>query len=325
MHEAVDAARTGAFLCTLRKARGMTQEQVAEALCISNKTISKWESGAGLPDITILPDLAEFYGVTADDLLAGQRLQSAERTAGTRQKHRARLYRRAEFRLTVLGLCMAVLPLCALLLGSLFSGLYDSTVLGLRGVALLTALFSLLAVLGLNYGGLQLREGLADLEDPDGGLLSRLELRQKRFLALTLAAVCGCCWQLLGSHPQYFLAVTGLSGADGRLRASLLDGARCGSLLLALLAVFLVLGRRQPDLLGQGGKRLFAVEYGLCWLAVLVPVALAVRAAFFVRRLQALTDAAWMLVYYASRAFLPLLLVLLASFTAYILLKKEEI
>ena len=104
-----------------------------------------------------------------------------------------------------------------------------------------------------------------------------------------------------------------------------MDGARCGSLLLALLAVFLVLGRRQPDLLGQGGKRLFAVEYGLCWLAVLVPVALAVRAAFFVRRLQALTDAAWMLVYYASRAFLPLLLVLLASFTAYILLKKEEI
>ena len=247
MHEAVDAARTGAFLCTLRKARGMTQEQVAEALCVSNKTISKWESGAGLPDITILPDLAEFYGVTADDLLAGQRLQSAERTAGTRQKHRARLYRRAEFRLTVLGLCMAVLPLCALLLGSLFSGLYDSTVLGLRGVALLTALFSLLAVLGLNYGGLQLREGLADLEDPDGGLLSRLALRQKRFLALTLAAVCGCCWQLLGSHPQYFLAVTGLSGADGNLRASLLDGARCGLLLLALLAVFLVLGRR-----GQG-------------------------------------------------------------------------
>ena len=67
------------------------------------------------------------------------------------------------------------------------------------------------------------------------------------------------------------------------------------------------------------------MEYGLCWLAVLVPVALAVRAAFFVRRLQALTDAAWMLVYYASRAFLPLLMVLLASFTAYILLKKEEI
>ncbi|MDY3871003.1 MAG: helix-turn-helix transcriptional regulator [Clostridiaceae bacterium] len=48
MHEAVDAARTGAFLCTLRKARGMTQEQVAEALCVSNKTISKWESGGSL-------------------------------------------------------------------------------------------------------------------------------------------------------------------------------------------------------------------------------------------------------------------------------------
>ncbi|CAN4009552.1 Helix-turn-helix protein, partial [Dysosmobacter welbionis] len=40
-----------------------------------NKTVSKWENGAGLPDITVLPALAELYGVTADDILAGETLR----------------------------------------------------------------------------------------------------------------------------------------------------------------------------------------------------------------------------------------------------------
>ena len=44
----------------------------ADQLGVSNKTVSKWENGAGLPDITVLPALAELYGVTADDILAGE-------------------------------------------------------------------------------------------------------------------------------------------------------------------------------------------------------------------------------------------------------------
>lgn len=103
MREKVDAVRTGEFLAALRRSRGLTQEQVAEALCVSNKTISKWESGSGLPDITILPDLAEFYHVTADDVLAGRRLQSAERTVETRQKQQQRQSTRSEMKLVTLG------------------------------------------------------------------------------------------------------------------------------------------------------------------------------------------------------------------------------
>ena len=55
--------KTGAYLASLRKGRDMTQQQVADILGVSNKTVSKWESGAGLPDIAALPSLAALYGV----------------------------------------------------------------------------------------------------------------------------------------------------------------------------------------------------------------------------------------------------------------------
>ena len=70
----MDATKTGVDLAMLRKARGMTQQEVADRLGVSNKTVSKWESGGGFPDITVLPALAELYGVTADDILAGETL-----------------------------------------------------------------------------------------------------------------------------------------------------------------------------------------------------------------------------------------------------------
>ena len=67
--------KIGDFLASLRKSKGFTQQEVAEQLHLSNKTISKWESGAGLPDVSVLPALAELYGVSVDDILAGQRLK----------------------------------------------------------------------------------------------------------------------------------------------------------------------------------------------------------------------------------------------------------
>lgn len=59
-------------LSTLRKARGLTQGQLAEKFSYSDKSISKWETGEGLPDISVLAELAEFYGVTLDYLISEQ-------------------------------------------------------------------------------------------------------------------------------------------------------------------------------------------------------------------------------------------------------------
>ena len=110
----MDAGKTGEYLAMLRRARGMTQQEAAEQLNLSNKTISKWESGGGFPDITVLPALAELYGVTADDILAGETLRGTKReqAAAGRSAAEKRLLGRLRMRFDVcfvLSLALAVL------------------------------------------------------------------------------------------------------------------------------------------------------------------------------------------------------------------------
>lgn len=69
----MDAKETGRFICLLRKEKGLTQSALAEMLNVSNRTVSKWETGEGYPDITLLPDIAKVLGVTTDEILSGKR------------------------------------------------------------------------------------------------------------------------------------------------------------------------------------------------------------------------------------------------------------
>ena len=68
----MDNIKTGKLIAELRKQKGFTQQQLADQLNLSNKTISKWESGAGSPDVANLPVLADALGVTVDELLRGE-------------------------------------------------------------------------------------------------------------------------------------------------------------------------------------------------------------------------------------------------------------
>lgn len=60
----------------LRKSRGLTQEDLAEALYVSRAAVSKWESGRGYPSIDSLKDISGFFSVSIDDLLSGEKLIS---------------------------------------------------------------------------------------------------------------------------------------------------------------------------------------------------------------------------------------------------------
>lgn len=68
----------GEFLSTQRKAHGYTQEEVAEKLGVSNRTLSSWETDRTVPDVTLLPAIADIYGVTVDEILRGERKASDE-------------------------------------------------------------------------------------------------------------------------------------------------------------------------------------------------------------------------------------------------------
>lgn len=69
----MDTNKIGEFLKALRKTKGYTQEEVANQLVLSPKTISRWESGNGIPDINIISAVADLYDVTVDEILKGER------------------------------------------------------------------------------------------------------------------------------------------------------------------------------------------------------------------------------------------------------------
>lgn len=64
----------GQFIVALRKANGMTQQDVADRLNVSNKAVSRWERDECAPDLSVIPALAEMFGVTCDELLKGERI-----------------------------------------------------------------------------------------------------------------------------------------------------------------------------------------------------------------------------------------------------------
>lgn len=67
----MDQIKIGEFLKELRKQKKLTQQEAADALFVSQKTISRWETGEGIPDISIIQDVAKFYDVTVDEILTG--------------------------------------------------------------------------------------------------------------------------------------------------------------------------------------------------------------------------------------------------------------
>lgn len=69
----MDQKSIGRFLRELRVGRGLTQEQAAAELGVSARTVSRWETGANLPDLEVLVCLADFYGVGIREVLDGKR------------------------------------------------------------------------------------------------------------------------------------------------------------------------------------------------------------------------------------------------------------
>ena len=232
----MNVEKTGAYLASLRKGRDMTQQQVADILGVSNKTVSKWESGAGLPDIGALPALAALYGVTADDILAGETRPRAVSDDNVQREVETYLERRGKLRFQIgyaatvmvmaVGLlfCYASWAWLLLLAAALFVWLGWSPCrskddLRRRLVMLLPPayLWSYMWVAGLLpyrkimslytlHGGVVRREGWADLTLRQESVWFILPL-----LAAGLLALCGAILKepLLRSKPLRWTAYGG--------------------------------------------------------------------------------------------------------------------
>lgn len=74
----MDREKTGALIAAARKARGLTQKELAERLHISDRAVSKWERGAGFPDVSLLEPLADALGLSVLDLLRGEEQETPE-------------------------------------------------------------------------------------------------------------------------------------------------------------------------------------------------------------------------------------------------------
>ena len=238
----------GAFLATQRKAHGYTQEEVADKLGISNRTLSKWETDRSSPDILYLPALADLYGVTVDEILRGERtkqeeipLSPEEQNKKEEQSQRAKraLQRRrlASFSAkTYIAYGVAAGGLLLVLIAAFLLSVDDGEI----------ASFVLLAVGAAAHVGsivllLALRAGLADAaEDARFALAAE----QKFFRALRIILTC-----LFAEGGLYFLLLLANDNnfAGGTLTAGIL-------LLCAMTAYALTAGieARRAAALAEG-------------------------------------------------------------------------
>ena len=74
----MDIVKTGEFIAKLRKEKGLTQEQFGDKMGVTNKTVSRWETGKYLPPADVLLLMSELFDVSINELLTGQRLTDME-------------------------------------------------------------------------------------------------------------------------------------------------------------------------------------------------------------------------------------------------------
>ncbi|MBQ9706826.1 MAG: helix-turn-helix transcriptional regulator [Clostridia bacterium] len=116
----MDYGKIGAFIANERKQKNMSQIELAEELCVSPKTVSKWETGRGLPETAILTNLCVVLKISLNELLSGERLttqqyvEQAEENMTTLLKqtdneHSAKVRKTTYYALTAVQVVLAIL------------------------------------------------------------------------------------------------------------------------------------------------------------------------------------------------------------------------
>ena len=89
----------GKFISVLRKANGMTQRELGDKLFVSDKTVSRWERDECTPELSLIPSIAEIFGITTDELLRGERSNSDRETTSDNGTSRQKAKSDKQFKL----------------------------------------------------------------------------------------------------------------------------------------------------------------------------------------------------------------------------------
>lgn len=81
----MDQLKIGKFIAELRKSKSMTQEEMAEKLGVSNKSVSRWENGRNLPDASLFEPICELLGISLTELFCGEKIEDAEMVSKVEQ------------------------------------------------------------------------------------------------------------------------------------------------------------------------------------------------------------------------------------------------
>ena len=114
----MDSIKVGNFITKLRKSKGLTQVELAKSINVTNKAISKWETGNGLPDVGLLYPLASALGVSVTELLAGEFMEGENFNKSNTDEVTLRTlyYNKKKFmktiRLIVISAILAIILVC---------------------------------------------------------------------------------------------------------------------------------------------------------------------------------------------------------------------
>ncbi len=121
----IDQKKTGLFIAEVRKAKGLTQKQLADEIGVSDKAVSRWETGRGMPDTMIMPELCRTLEININELLSGERL-SEDAYSGKAEEHMVDLIRNNETekrsgKHTLVGLILGLVMLLLFVVLIMFS------------------------------------------------------------------------------------------------------------------------------------------------------------------------------------------------------------
>lgn len=145
----LDQKKIGLFICNTRKEQGLTQKQLADEIGISDKAISKWENGRGMPDTSLFPDLCRVLNININELLSGERL-SEDAYSGKAEDNMVELIKdsernRKDSKGTIIGTCVGALLLCLFIYAiTIVSG-------GISGIVWFIDTPSLFAIVGIQF------------------------------------------------------------------------------------------------------------------------------------------------------------------------------